>query len=126
MKAKLRDIQNEEDIKQMVDSFYDKVNEDPLLSKIFNDFAQVDWKEHLPTMYRFWNTLIFGKSSYKGNPFSVHRPLPIGAEHFTRWVALFEANIDEQFNGKVVENTKLRARSIAHIFQSKLEFIHKP
>ncbi len=125
MEKKKPDIKNEKDIIQMVDSFYDKVNDDSLLSGIFNDFAQVDWDEHLPKMYQFWNTLILGKQSYKGNPFAAHRPLPIGAEHFSHWIALFEANIDQQFEGEMAEHTKHRARSIAHIFQSKLAFLQQ-
>lgn len=118
------DIRDEADVQLMVNSFYAKVNEDPLLSYVFNDFSKVDWDEHLPTMYRFWNTLIFAKKEYKGNPFKAHLPLPIHKEHFDRWIALFEKNIEEHFQGETAEQTKLRAKSIAHIFQSKLEFMN--
>lgn len=62
------DIRTEQDVELMVDSFYAKVNQDPLLSYVFNDFAEVDWQSHLPKMYQFWSTLIFGVQSYKGNP----------------------------------------------------------
>lgn len=124
MQNNKHDIQTEADIKLMVDSFYNKVNNDELLSQVFNDFSQVDWNSHLPTMYRFWNTLILGKQSYKGNPFAKHVPLPINKKHFTRWLQLFEENIDLHFTGEVAENTKIRAKSIAYIFQSKLEFMN--
>lgn len=117
------DIQSEKDVILMVDSFYDKVNHDELLSYVFNDFSKVDWEHHLPIMYRFWNSLIFGSATYKGNPFAKHIPLPIDKNHFSRWLELFEQNIDELFVGEVAEHTKLRAQSIAHIFQSKLDFI---
>ena len=119
-----QDILNKQDIVHMVDSFYGKVRKAPLLSYVFNEFAQVDWEEHLPKMYSFWDTLIFGERSYKGNPFAAHIPLPVQAQHFERWIQLFEENMDELFKGEIAENTKLRARSIAHIFQSKLEFKH--
>ncbi|WP_236973952.1 group III truncated hemoglobin [Membranihabitans maritimus] len=117
------DIHTENDIKLMVDSFYEKVNNDPVLSPIFNDFAQVEWDSHLPVMYRFWNTLIFANQTYKGNPFGVHIPLPIDKKHFDRWIELFEKNIDELFEGPVANNTKERARSIAMVFESKLKYI---
>jgi len=120
MEANKPDIYTEEDVKLMVDSFYTKVNQDPLLSYVFNDFAGVDWQSHLPTMYKFWNTLIFGEQSYKGNPFAAHVPLPVDQSHFDRWISLFEENIDELFAGTVAEHTKLRAKSIAYIFSSKL------
>ncbi len=118
-----QDIRTEQDIELMVNSFYDKVNQDALLSYVFNDFSKVDWDTHLPKMYRFWNTLIFGAQSYKGNPFAMHIPLPVEAKHFERWIALFDKNMDELFAGEVAEETKLRAKSIAHVFQSKLAYL---
>lgn len=123
MKGNKRDITTTDDVTLMVDTFYAHVNKDELLSPIFNDFSKVDWDFHLPKMYSFWNTLIFGKQSYKGNPFAAHIPLPIGGLHFERWLELFKNNIDEHFSGKVAEHTKVRAESIAHIFQRKLQYI---
>ena len=116
------DISSEEDIILMVDAFYTKVNKDDLLSPVFNQFSKVNWEIHLPKMYSFWNTLIFGQQSYKGNPFAAHINLPVNKAHFDRWVCLFDENIDELFVGTVANQTKLRAKSIAHIFQSKLAF----
>lgn len=121
---KKHDIQSDEDVILMVNSFYSRVNEDELLSYVFNDFSHVDWEHHLPIMYRFWSSLIFGSGTYKGNPFAKHIPLPIDKKHFNRWLALFEQNIDEHFEGEVANHTKLRAQSIAHIFQNKLEYIN--
>ena len=123
MQSEKRDIGSEEDVVLIVNSFYEKVREDRLLGPIFNDFAKVDWETHLPRMYDFWNTLIFSQKTYKGNPFAKHIPLPIQQEHFEQWLVLFEQNIDEHFTGEIAEHTKLRAKSIAHIFQSKLKFI---
>lgn len=124
MQNNKHDICSEKDVELMVNSFYAKVNQDELLSYVFNDVSKVNWDTHLPIMYRFWNTLIFGNQSYKGNPFAKHIPLPVHKTHFDRWLQLFEINIDEHFNGEVAEHTKLRAKSIAHIFQSKLEFLN--
>ncbi len=119
-----KDIDSAEDIKLMVDSFYDKVNKDEMLSYVFNDYAKVNWQSHLPKMYNFWGSMLLGEQSYKGNPFFPHISLPIEKKHFERWVSLFVKNIDEHFQGNTAENTKLRAKSIAHIFQSKLEFLN--
>lgn len=125
MNANKQDIQSESDIVRMVDAFYNRVNKDETLSPIFNGFAKVDWQSHLPKMYRFWNTLIFGAQSYKGAPFDAHIGLPIDATHFDRWIQLFEFTIDELFQGEVADQTKLRARSIAHVFQSKLAYLNQ-
>ncbi len=125
MQGDKQDIKTDEDIVLMVDSFYAKVNRDDLLSYVFNDFSKVDWDKHLPKMYSFWNTLIFGEQSYKGNPFAAHLHLPVEQRHFERWLNPFNENIDKLFEGAVAEHTKLRAKSIAYIFQSKLEFLNQ-
>lgn len=125
MEEKKQDIKTEEDVKRMVDTFYDRINADPLLSPIFNGFAKVNWKAHLPKMYAFWNSVLFAKGDYKGNPFARHIPLPVDHQHFERWVKIFDQNMDDLFEGEVAESTKIRAKSIAHIFQSKLKFINQ-
>lgn len=124
MKHIKEDIKNEEDIKLLVDTFYDKVNQNTLLSAIFNDFAGVHWETHLPTMYRFWNGMLFGEGGYKGNPFEKHIPLPIDAKHFEKWLELFMQTVDELFEGNKADEAKQRANSIAYIFQTKLEYMH--
>ncbi len=117
------DIKTHDDVVHLVDTFYEKVNKDPLLSPVFNQIAQVDWNHHLPKMYRFWQTLIFGEALYKGNPFAAHIPLPLSDDHFSRWLDLFNETLTELFVGPVADKTMERARSIAHIFKSKLQFI---
>ena len=52
------DIRDLEDIKLMVDAFYQKVKQDPLLAPVFNEKI-ADWGPHLDTMYRFWNAALF-------------------------------------------------------------------
>ena len=44
-----------------------------------------------------------------------HLPLPIGKEHFDRWLQLFNQTIDELFEGQIAENARKRAASIARI-----------
>jgi hemoglobin len=116
----MKDICSEEDIKFMVDTFYDKVNQDDLLSAVFNDFAEVDWKHHLPRMYEFWNFIILGIPGYKGQPFPVHAVLPVNKNHFERWIEIFTQNIDEHFSGTNADIAKQKAANIAGIFQHKM------
>ena len=123
--GKQKEIQSREEIKQMVDSFYSKVNEDELLSPVFNEFAGVDWESHLPKMYDFWTTILLGEMTYKGNPFLKHIPLPIDKQHFDRWIKLFLETIDEHFKGEVAAEAKQRAMSIAGIFQYKLASLNR-
>ncbi|NEM99632.1 group III truncated hemoglobin [Pontibacter burrus] len=118
-----RDIENEDDIKLLVDTFYDHVNQDELLGPVFNDFAKIDWEHHLPLMYNFWSTVLFGSMAYKGQPFPKHMRLPIKREHFGRWVELFTQTIDALFEGVKAVEIKQKATSIAQVFQMRLGLI---
>lgn len=109
------------EVKQMVDSFYDKVNQDDLLGPIFNDFANVSWDKHLDIMYNFWGSMVFKEAKYSGKPFDKHLPLPIESKHFDRWLSLFNENMDAQFEGANAELFKERAKSIGLIFDYKIK-----
>ncbi len=113
------DIATENDIKLLVDSFYDKVNADDLLSPIFNTLAKVDWKKHLPTMYLFWSSILLKTNSYRDQPWSKHAVLPVDAAHFHRWLTLFKATVDEHFSGPKSVEAKNAAASIADTFQNR-------
>jgi hemoglobin len=117
------DIVSEADIKILVDSFYEKVNADGLLSPIFNDLSQVDWQEHLPTMYKFWRALLLRTGTYEGRPWPKHAVLPVNKEHFSRWLALFKETVDEHFAGPKAVEAKNAAASIADTFQNRMQII---
>lgn len=107
----------------MVDSFYDKVNKDELLSPVFNEEAKINWQDHLPKMYAFWGTQLIGTQDYSGRPFPPHMELKITPLHFQRWVKLFIENIHEHFEGPVAELSVYKANNIATVFQYKLGLI---
>ncbi|UZR98903.1 group III truncated hemoglobin [Chondrinema litorale] len=119
----MKDIENNSDIQLLVDEFYKKVNEDELLSPIFNEIAQVNWKDHLPKMYKFWSKLLLGENEYQGSPFDKHIQLPIGENHFNRWIQLFLETLDAHFAGSKATEARLKAQSIANIFNFKMKTI---
>jgi hemoglobin len=119
----MHDIENEADVKLLVDLFYAKVQADALLNPIFNDVAQVDWAHHLPKMYAFWSGIILGKPGYAGQPWPAHAVLPVSAEHFTRWLDLFKQTLDENFSGEGAVRAKNAAGSIAHTFAMRMGLI---
>ena len=116
----LKDITTEADVKLLVDSFYERVNADALLSPVFNDFAGVNWASHLPTMYAFWSSILLGTASYNGRPFPKHLALPVGREHFDRWLEIFTGTVDALFEGEKAEEAKMRGYSIAQVFQYRM------
>jgi hemoglobin len=115
----LNDIATEQDIKLLVDSFYERVNQDELLGPIFNEVARVDWEHHLPSMYAFWSSMLFRTMTYKGRPWPKHAPLPVQKEHFERWLSLFCQTVDSLFAGPKATEAKSIALSIADTFQTR-------
>jgi hemoglobin len=96
----VRNLEDIEGIKLMVNEFYGKVRQDEKLGPIFERVIQDRWPEHLEKMYRFWQTVLLNEHSYFGSPFPPHAKLPIDASHFERWLTLFNANIDAHFTGE--------------------------
>ena len=81
--APLGDIAGKREIRLMVDSFYESIRSDEQLGPVF-DSKIADWSKHLPTMYSFWDSILFGTADYRGNPFAKHMNLPVGHAHFER------------------------------------------
>lgn len=119
-----KDIENKDDIKLLVNNFYEKVKKDPVIGFIFNDIVRVNWERHLPVMYDFWENTLLYTGGYMGNPMEIHRRLnqviPLTAEHFQQWTHLFIATVDELFAGEKAELAKQRAISISTVIQIKI------
>lgn len=122
-----KDIENTCDIAVLVNSFYDKAKADATIGYIFNDIAKVNWAKHLPVMYSFWEQVLFGTGSYKGNTIAAHNDINSKVHftkvHFDIWVGIFKETVDDLFSGDKAELAKQRAMSIATIMQ--LKFIYK-
>lgn len=117
-----KDISNLDDIKLLVDTFYTKVQKDDLIGPIFNEKIGNQWPEHLARMYRFWQTILLEEHTYSGSPFPPHAHLPIGKEHFSRWMELFITTVDSLFEGSLADEAKMRAEKMAEMFNYKIEY----
>ncbi|MEO6850448.1 MAG: group III truncated hemoglobin [Mucilaginibacter sp.] len=120
----MNDIEDIGSIRLLVDKFYASVRQDVLIGPIFNKAIGDNWAPHLEKMYAFWNAVLFAEPGFTGNPFAKHAPLPIDAEHFSRWLTLFRQTLDECFEGPVATEAKNRAELMAILFQNKLERMH--
>ncbi len=125
-----KDIGNIEDIKLLVNNFYIKVKRDEIIGYIFNDIAKVNWEAHLPRMYSFWETILLGKTSFKGNPIIKHIALNekvrLTEKHFSQWLYLWHKTVDELFTGKIAEAAKNKASTIKDIMLAKLSSSDQP
>lgn len=118
----VQDISNIEDIKLLVNTFYEKVQNDDLIGPIFNEKMMGRWPEHLEKMYRFWQTLLLEEHTYSGSPFPPHKQLPVNQSHFDRWMEIFTETVDSLFVGKLAEEAKVRAANMAYMFNYKIEY----
>ncbi len=116
------DISTFEDIKLLVNTFYDKVRKDELIGTIFNGVIQDKWPIHLEKMYRFWQTVLLKDHTYYGSPFAPHAKLPVSGDHFERWMKLFTETVDDNFSGEKATEAKWRAQKMATMFQMKIDY----
>lgn len=117
------DIKNRKDIEKLVKAFYEKVKTDAVIGYLFTDVAKVNWEEHLPTMYNFWENILFCTGNYNGNPMALHYALhqrsPMGESHFKQWNKLFNETVDGLFEGERAEEIKSRAMNISAVMMHK-------
>lgn len=119
------DIKNKEDVKLLVDSFYEKVLKDEVIGYLFTEVARLNVAEHMPVMYSFWSSILLGENSYKGNPMDKHFALnekeKLKKEHFERWLKLWHETINELFTGDVANEAKNRANQIGQLMLFKMQ-----
>ena len=118
------DISDRNDIILLVDTFYKSVVLNQQIGPVFTDVAKVDWAHHLPKMYDFWESILFGKAIYKGNPmlshFALNKKTPLQSGQFNIWKNLFFQTVDDLFTGPNAELMKQKAQSIADLMHFKI------
>ncbi|OYX26233.1 MAG: globin [Flavobacteriales bacterium 32-35-8] len=119
------DIKTREDVSLLVSTFYDKVRKDTVLGPFFNDVI-TDWDAHLERLTNFWESSLFLKTKYLGNPLEAHVKVDqennnmITELHFGLWINLWFQTIDELFEGDYAENAKQRARKMGTFLYLKI------
>lgn len=120
------EIATKQDIKLLVDTFYEKVKIDATIGFFFTEVVQVDWENHLPKMYEFWENIAFSTGNYKGNPIEIHKAIHIqhamNQYHFDHWLRIFLNTIDELFEGDKAAFIKERATSISTFMKIKIVY----
>lgn len=120
-----QDIKNREDIRLLVISFYAKIRKDTVLGPIFNGII-TDWEHHFGLLTDFWETQLFLKRKYFGNPVTAHQAVDdkvrhtITPEHFGLWMNLWFATIDELFEGETAYIAKNRAQKMSTMLYLKI------
>lgn len=99
-------------IERVVHSFYEAVRQDPLLGPVF-ETRIADWGPHLERMCAFWSSVALMSGRYHGQPMEKHMRLPVDAEHFDRWLALFARTAERECPPAAATHFVERAHRIA-------------
>jgi len=124
------DLTGRADIIILVDRFYERVRADATLGPIFDDVAQVNWETHLPKLYNFWDSVIFGANTFRGNLLGAHAQLipaaGMGQDLFDHWLVLFRATVAENFAGPKAGHIVRCAEDMANVIFSKIHQVPDP
>jgi hemoglobin len=116
----------EESIALLIDRFYVRIRQDPVLAEVFEAaIAPDEWPEHLSTMRRFWSSVMLTSGLYSGNPVAVHRAVRgLARPMFAHWLTLFDETVGELFAPAIAAQFATKARRIAASLE--LVLFHKP
>jgi len=82
-------VVTEEQIAELVETFYEVARKDDLIGPIFEEYVS-DWDLHMPKMKRFWSSAVLRTGTYSGRPYEAHQKIPgLEQKHFDRWQQLF-------------------------------------
>jgi len=119
-----KDIETRADIEQLIIAFYEKVKQDKTIGFIFTEVVPINWAHHIPVIVDFWESILLDNPLYKKNAMEVHydlnKKVPLQKEHFESWMHLFVSTVDELFEGKIANEAKIRAKSIAAVMLFKM------
>tara|TARA_Y100001936_G_scaffold71784_1_gene70930 strand:- start:1699 stop:2124 length:426 start_codon:yes stop_codon:yes gene_type:complete len=119
-------ICTEDEINQLVRSFYAKARKDPLLGPIFEAHV-TDWEAHFIQMNNFWSGNLLGTNRFSGAPMPKHLAIPnLRPELFETWLKIFKKTTEELDNQPMQEHLNLLAYRIASRLWGAYQMQHYP
>jgi len=114
-------------LKQLVDTFYARVRQDPLIGPVFNG-AIADWPDHLDKLQSFWSSVMLTSGRYKG------RPLPAHIKHgdaitpasFERWLGIWRETTAELIEPEIAAALQEKAERIAESLSLGIAYHRDP
>ena len=113
-----------EAIETVVETFYGRVQHDPVLGPMFARHV-TDWAPHLLRMQAFWRSVLLRTAEFqrspRGAPPALHVAIDgIGREHFARWLTLFSAVLGERLEPEAAQQWRRRAHAIGETLQRRI------
>ncbi len=118
------DLADRADVEALLRRFYGQVLVDDILAEPFATIRLNGLESHLPVMCDFWQTALFRAGLYAGSALRAHQPVhdqhALTANHFLRWLTLWNRTIDQMYQGPVAEHAKIQAARIARAMHRRL------
>jgi hemoglobin len=113
--------QAEAAIRDVVDTFYDRVRQDPELGPVFNRAVE-NWDAHLDRITAFWSSAMLRTGRYDGGLMGAHfkHRGEIAPEMFCRWLALWAETTSELLPEAAADAMRMRAQMIADSLKQAL------
>jgi hemoglobin len=100
----------EQEIRDLVYTFYGRVREDACLGPVFEGRLAGRWEPHLEKMCDFWSSVLLATGRFEGNPVEAHLRVPdISPGHFDRWIELFERTAHDVLRAHLATDVAGRA-----------------
>ena len=117
----------EESLTLLVDAFYTRVRQDPLIGPVF-ERAIGDWPEHLAKLQSFWSSVMLTSGRYKGRPLPAHvkHADSISAASFQRWLAIWRETTEELLDPPSAAALQEKAERIAESLSLGIAFHADP
>ncbi|WP_367915708.1 group III truncated hemoglobin [Leadbetterella sp. DM7] len=121
-----KDISSREDLRLLIDTFYDGVLNDPVMRPVFED-SLPHWDHHKERVVNFWENWLFQTGAYDGGMMwkhsARHQTQPMTTGRFERWLAYWFTTTDQLFEGKNAEFVKSKALEIGKVLHHKLNAV---
>ena len=119
------------DIYLLIDTFYEKVLKNSLLS-VFFTHAIENWPFHKQQFVKYWSKQILFTDSYEGSPLPLHIHVDklykgsFKKEHFEEWERLWIETVDQLFKGEKAEIAKEAGQNMAKNIYLKMFVNRRP
>lgn len=116
MDTRVPDLDNPAAIHRMVQLFYARLLDDPVMRPVFLEVAGIHLAEHLPRIEAYWCKMLLGHCTYGRNMIRQHEEvddqLALSDDHFRLWQSHFEQTLDAHFAGPYTDKARKIARAV--------------
>ncbi|HZQ33914.1 MAG TPA: group III truncated hemoglobin [Mycobacterium sp.] len=120
----LADLATRADVDAVLRQFYGQVLVDDVLKEPFAEIRKKGLESHLPVMCDFWETVLFRAGLYHRRIVQAHQPVhkrnTLSANHFLRWLSLWNTTVDQMYSGPTADHAKVQAARIAWAMHRRL------